>query len=148
MIADSTLHNEKDLAVYIKAKPAFYSLYADGVFQAKLLCKNTGDTALIYPKDSVLALYYTYPAFRSASLIRNAAPAGVCLPGLSKPVYEIFHVRASKVDKLRRAIAFYNKNYGGAFNFKDDFYIRLYFILEKRGKLDYAALQTLALKFT
>jgi len=53
-------------------------------------------------------------------------------------------VHSSKVDKLKRAVGFLNKNAGGAYRFSDDFYTRLYFVLEKKGKLNYPALRNLA----
>jgi hypothetical protein len=50
------------------------------------------------------------------------------------------------VDKLKRALGFLNKNSGGAYRFNDDFYLRLYFILQNRGKLNYPALRALVEK--
>jgi hypothetical protein len=88
-------------------------------------------------------LYYTYPTHRAASAVRHA-PGGAALPGLSRKVNLLFTVHASKVDKLKRAVVFLNKNAGGAYRFGDDFYLRLYCALEARGKLNYPALRNLA----
>jgi hypothetical protein len=100
-----------------------------------------------YEKEALVFLYYTYPAHRAASVIRNV-PGQAALPGLSKKVAVLFTVHASKADKLKRAAGFLNKNANGAYRFADGFYTRLYFILQQRGKLNYQALQSLTEKCT
>ncbi|MDR2489955.1 MAG: hypothetical protein LBD20_00965 [Spirochaetaceae bacterium] len=134
---------DNELVVSIPDVQRFYSLYADGVYARKIYDAGTHATLLAYPKDAALALYYVYPNHRTACLVRNTTDGAHALPGLSKQVSVIFTVRASSVDKLKRALAFLNKHAGGAFRFDDGFYIRLYFILCRRGKLDYAALRKL-----
>jgi hypothetical protein len=131
------------LAITILEKPPFYSLYAEGVFSYKTFDKDARKNIFIYDESALIVLYYTYPTYREACLIRNIH-GDTLLPSLSKKVRVLFSVRASKVDKLRRAIAFLNKNSRGAFSFDDGFYIRLYFILLQRGKLNYVALAQLA----
>ena len=131
-----------ELVIVIPDKTSFHSLYADGVLSRKVYLKESCETLLAYPPGALLFLYYTYPAHRAASCIRNAA-GGAAFPGLSKKVAVLFTVHASKVDKLKRAIGFLNKNAAGAYSFDDDFYLRLYFILEQRGKLNYPALRSL-----
>jgi hypothetical protein len=132
-----------ELVVCIPDKASFYSLYADGQYSRKTYVKDTGQTLIAYPPDAVVFLYYTYPTFRAASVICNA-PGRAALPGLSKKVRLLFTVHASRVDKLKRAAAFLNKNAGGACRFDGGFYTRLYFILRQRGTLNYPALRKLA----
>jgi len=131
-----------ELIITIPDKPSFYSLYADGIFSRKTYDKETGCTYFAYAPNSVVFLFYTYPTHRAVTVIRHC-PGTADLPGLSKKVQVLFTVHASKVDKLRRSIAHLNKHSGGAYLFPDAFYIRLYFILQKRGKLNYIALRRL-----
>jgi hypothetical protein len=132
-----------ELVVVIPDESNFYSLFADGVYSRKTYAKDTGESYFAYPPGSALFLYYTYPTHRAASAVRHA-PGVAALPGLSKKVSLLFTVHASKVDKLKRAVGFLNKNAGGAYRFGDDFYLRLYWILESKGKLCYPALRHLA----
>jgi hypothetical protein len=132
-----------ELVIVIPDKSNFYSLYADGLYSRKTYVKDTGESYFAYPPGSVIFLYYTYPTHRAASAVRFV-PGGASLPGLSRKVNLLFTVHASKVDKLKRAVSFLNKNAGGAYSFGDGFYTRLYFILEKKGKLNYPALRNLA----
>ena len=129
-----------ELVVVIPDTPFFCSLYSDGVFARKVYLKDSGQTLLAYSPGSLLFLYYTYPTHRAASCVRNV-PGSAAFPALSKKVTLLFSVHASKVDKLKRAVSFLNKNACGAYRFDDDFYLRLYFILEQRGKLNYTALR-------
>ena len=135
-----------ELVIIIPDETSFYSLYADGVHSRKVYFKETGETYLSYPPGSVVFLFYTYPNHRAVTCVRNM-PGKVDLPALSKKVTALFTVHASKVDKLKRAIGFLNKNAGGAYQFGDDFYLRLYFVLQQRGKLNYIALRNLAERF-
>jgi len=90
-------------------------------------------------------LYYTYLTYREACVIRYVQDGnGVPLPGLSKNVNVLFRVRASRVDKLKRAAGWLNKHSAGAFAHDDGFYVRLFYILERRGKINYPALSKLA----
>ncbi|MDR2095365.1 MAG: hypothetical protein LBP76_07580 [Treponema sp.] len=132
-----------ELAVIIPTTTSFYTLYADGLFTQKIYEPENARTILYYPEKAVLALYYTYPNHRAASLVRNVPGCSV-LPGLSRPVRLLFTVHASKVDKLKRVLSFLSTHAGGAFSWGDDFYTRLYFLLHRRGKLNYPALRTLA----
>ena len=135
---------QDELIVTILDCPHFYSLYADGVYARKTYSNEAAGTLIAYPANAVLALYYTYPSHRAASVIRNTPDGVHALPGLSKKVTTLFTVHASKVDKLRRALAFLNTHADGAFGFDDGFYTRLYFILCGRGKIDYFSLRSLA----
>ena len=133
-----------ELVVTIPDTNAYYSLYADGLYGRKTYLKESGVTLLAYPPGEAVFLYYTYPTLRAASLIRHEA-GGAALPGLSAPVRLLFTVHASRVDKLKRAVAFLNKHSRiGAYRLSDAFYTRLYFIVSKRGKLSYPALRRLA----
>jgi len=132
-----------ELVVSIPDEFNFFSLYADGAYSRKAYVKDTGESFFAYPPGSVVFLYYTYPAHRAASAVRHA-PGSASLPGLSKKVSLLFTVHASKVDKLKRAVGYLNKNAGGAYRFGDGFYTRLYFILEAKGRLNYLALRNLA----
>lgn len=131
-----------ELVITIPDTSSFYSLYADGLFSRKTYFKESGLTCLAYKPGTVVVLYYTYPAHRAASLIR-VVHGKAELPGLSKKVVVLFTVHASKVDKLRRSIGYLNTHTAGAYSFNDDFYIRLYFMLQRRGKLNYIALRAL-----
>jgi hypothetical protein len=134
------------LLISIPEKPLFYSLYAQGLFDWKSFDRMKEQTVLAYAENAVVVLYYTYPTYREASVIRNSG-AETMLPGLSRKVTVLFSVRASRVDKLRRAVDFLNKNTpGGAYSFDDGFYLRLYFLLLRRGKINYPALKQLAQK--
>jgi hypothetical protein len=133
------------LDVLIPADDSFYTLYADGVFLKKSFDRDSRSTVLSYDENAVVFLYYTYPAHREACAVRNApSDRMAAFPGLSKKVSPLFSVRGSRVDKLKRAAAFLNRNFGGAWSRGDGFYIRLYFLLSQRGRLNYAALRKLA----
>jgi hypothetical protein len=67
------------------------------------------------------------------------------LPGLSKKVLRLFTVKASRIDKLKRAAGWLNMHsFAGAHGFDDGFYTRLVYLLEQRGKINYAALGRLS----
>jgi hypothetical protein len=131
-----------ELVVTIPDRAAFYSLYAEGNHCRKIYLPESGETLLAYPRGAAVILYYTYPAHRAASVIRND-PGQAALPGLSKKVRVLFTVHASGVDKLKRAAAFLHKHAPDE-NRTDDFYTRLYFALLRRGKLNYPSLRRLA----
>ena len=131
-----------ELVITIPDKSSFYSLYADGCFTRKTYLQETGLSLFAYKPGSLVFLFYTYPTHRAASVVRYM-PGNAALPGLSKKVQVLFTVHASRVDKLKRSIGFLNKNAGGAYHYDDDFYIRLYFILLQRGKLNYCSLRKL-----
>ena len=132
-----------ELVITIPDNPSFYSLYADGLFSRKTYIKEIAASLFAYAPGAPVFLYYTYPTHRAASLVRNT-PGNAEFPGLSKRVAVLWTVHASKVDKLKRAVSFLNKHCGSAFNFSNDFYIRLFFILQLRGKLNYISLRRLA----
>jgi hypothetical protein len=136
-----------ELVVTIPDEPSFYSLYADGLYSRKVYHKETGETCLAYPEGSVVFLYYTYPNHRAVTCVRNV-PGKAALPGLSKMVSVLFTVHASRVDKLKRAVGHLNEHAGGAYRFGDDFYLRLWFVLMQRGKLNYVGLRNLAGRFS
>jgi hypothetical protein len=131
------------LTVTVPDNNHFYSLYADGLFSRKSYDRESGVTRLFFDPGAVVFLFYTYPAHREACVIRNAAGPAL-LPGLSKRVSLLFSVHASRVDKLRRAAGFLNAREGGAYSRDDGFYIRLAFIVSRKGKLSYYALRRLA----
>ena len=135
-----------ELVVIIPDESSFYSLYSDGLFSRKVYIKETKETYLSYPEGAVVFLYYTYPNHRAVSCVRNV-PGEADLPGLEKKVKVLFTVHASKVDKLKRAVGHLNKHAGGAYKYGDDFYLRLYFILQQRGKLNYLALRNVSERF-
>jgi hypothetical protein len=129
-----------DLVVTIPERPAFYSLYAQGTYSRKVFVKAQRASLITFPSGSAVCLYYTYPTHREACVIRNTGRGTESLPGLSKKVSVLFTVRASRVDKLRRALGFLKKFRA---SFPDDFYIRLYYIVLLRGKINYPALDHL-----
>jgi hypothetical protein len=130
------------LMVTIPDENRFYSLYSDGLHSWMSYDGRRKATRLVYPENAVVFLYYTYPTHREACVIRNV-PGACSLPGLSKKVFCLFSVHASRVDKLKRAAGFLNKHSGGACVFDDGLYIRLFFIVSQRGKLNYPALHKL-----
>lgn len=136
-----------ELVVSISDEASFYSLYADGLYSRKIYLKETGETLLSYPEGSVLFLYYTYPNHRAVSCVR-VAPGSAAFPGLSRKVSVLFTVHASKVDKLKRAVGHLNKHTGGAYQYGDAFYLRLFLVIQQRGKLNYLALRNLAGRFS
>jgi hypothetical protein len=135
-----------ELIVTIPKNASFYTLYSDGLHCAKTIDVKTSLVSFHYPQNEAVFLYYTYPHHREAFLIRNTENGDVSLPSLSKKVSVLFTARASRVDKLKRAVSFLNVHTKGANLFSDDFYIRLWLILEKKGKLDYPALLGIAEK--
>jgi len=135
-----------ELVITIPDESSFYSLYADGLFSRKLYIKETRETLLAYPEGSVVFLYYTYPNHRAVTCIRNV-PGEAALPALSKKVSVLFTAHASRVDKLKRAIGHLNEHAGGAYQYGDDFYLRLYLFLMQKGKLNYIGLRNLASRF-
>jgi len=133
------------LEIIIPDHNAFYSLYADGFHSWKTYDQQKKHTFIYYAPGSVVVLYYTYITFREACVIRYTQnDNSVILPGLSKKVSVIFRARASRVDKLRRAVGWLKNHSSGAFSHADGFYIRLSYLLEQRGKLNYTALGKLA----
>jgi hypothetical protein len=133
------------LEITIPDRNAFCTLYADGVFLTKTVDRASRAAVLSYGENAVVFLYYTYPSYREACAVRNT-PFGktAAFPGLSKKVLPLFSVRGSGVDRLKRAAGFLNRHSGGAFSWGDGFYIRLWFLLSQRGRLNYAALWNLA----
>jgi hypothetical protein len=128
---------------------AFYTLFAQGPHSWKMYDSAKHASLITYPHNAVVFLYYTYPTYRGACVIRNTVPesGGVLLPGLSGRVAPLFRVQASKVDKLKRAASFLNKHSAGACAFDDGFYTRLFFLLQQRGKINYIALRKLTEKY-
>ena len=124
---------KKTLEAVIPDRQDFFSLFADGPYLRKTRAGES--TVLLFPQGAVIFLYYTYPAFREALAVRNTGE-GILLPGLSGKASVLFRVRASRVDKLRRAVGFVNANFRpDAYSREDGFYTRLAFVLERRGKL-------------
>jgi hypothetical protein len=133
------------LEITIPDLNSFYTLFADGPHAWKTYDRQKKHTLIYYPPGAAVILYYTYPTYREACVIRNSQEdTGVILPGLSKKVSLLFRVRASRVDKLKRAAGWLNKHASGACAHDDGFYARLVYLLEQRGKLNYAALSKLA----
>jgi len=133
------------LEIIIPDYNSFYSLYADGLHSWKTYNQQKKHTYIYYAPGSVVVLYYTYITFREACVIRFIQEDdSVMLPGLSKKVSVLFRARASRVDKLRRAVGWLKNHSSGAFSHTDGFYIRLSYLLEQRGKLNYTALSRLA----
>jgi len=133
------------LEVTIPDYNSFYTLYADGNHSWKTYDTKEQKTLLYYPQDAVLILYYTYATHRVACVVRNTQNnKGTMLPGLSKKVNVLFSVRASRVDKLKRAAGWLGKHTAGAFAHDDGFYTRLVYILEQRGKINYPALRKIS----
>jgi len=131
----------KILKVHIPAEKQFYSLYTDGCY----VNKKTDDTetTCTYLPNSVLFLYYTYPSHRRAYIVRYLPDKTntILLPSLDQPVKIISRCHASKVDKLKKTAGFLNEYYQNAFNFSDSFYLRLHFIIQQRGKINYEAIR-------
>jgi hypothetical protein len=141
------MRNDRDLLIIIPGDPPFYSLYAAGNPLRKVFVKDVAASYLYYAQNAVVALFYTYPSFRAAHIVRNV-PAGKCsFPGLTKKVAPLCSFRASRVDKLRRALGRLGARFNSAFDFPDAFYLRLAFLIEARGKLNYIALDSLARKY-
>jgi len=133
------------LEVTIPDHNSFCTLYADGNHAWKTYDRQIKHTLLYYSPESVVILYYTYVTYREACVIRNVrSDDAVMLPGLSKKVKLLFRVRASRVDKLKRAAGWLKKHSAGAFAHDDGFYTRLFYVLEQRGKINYPALEKLA----
>jgi hypothetical protein len=133
------------LEITIPDRSYFCTLYAEGPHSWKTYDRQKKHTLLYYPPGAAVILYYTYPTYREACVIRNSlADDGVILPGLSKKVSVLFRVRASRVDKLKRVAGWLNKHSLGACAHTDGFYARLVYLLEQRGKINYAALAQLA----
>lgn len=137
------------LEISIHDHNAFYNLYSDGNHSWKTYDKKRQTTLLYYPPGSVILLYYTYRTYREALLIRfERIENGIYLPGLSKKVKLLFRATASRVDKTRRAIGWLKAHTKDAFINSDDFYIRLSYIIEQKGKINYFALKKLAENFS
>jgi len=133
------------LCVTVPDHNLYYTLFADGNHAYKTYDRQEKHTLLYYAPGSVVFLYYTYVTYREACVIRVQENSGdVALPGLSKQIKVLFRVRASRVDKLKRAAGWLNKHSAGAFAHDDGFYIRLFYILEQHGKINYPALSKLA----
>ena len=137
------------LEVTIPDHSSFCTLYSDGNHAWKTYDRQKKHTLIYYPPEAVVFLYYTYPTYREAVVIRNIQDENefshcVTLPGLSKNVKVLFRVRASRVDKLKRAAGWLGKHSPGAFVHDDGFYTRLSYVLEQHGKINYPALGKLA----
>lgn len=134
------------LEITIPDHNSFYTIFSEGKYSWKTYDHLKKHTLLYYPPGAAVILYYTYPTYREACVIRNNGGENtVMLPNLSKKVSVLFRVRSSRVDKLKRA-AFWLNNHSnsGAYGHDDGFYTRLVYILEQRGKLNYAALSKLS----
>jgi hypothetical protein len=132
------------LEITIPDHNSFYTLYSDGILAWKTYDRENKKSLMYYPPGAVVFLYYTYPTRREACVIRySVKDKGILLPGLSKKVTLLFDVAASRVDKLKRAASWLNKHSSGAYFHDDGFYIRLYYILLQRGKINYPALNNL-----
>jgi len=124
----------------------FYTLYSEGIHSFKTYDKVNNQTLIYYAPGSVIVLYYTYITFREAVVVRFEQDDNkmTALPGLDKKVTLLFRVKASKVDKLKRVVAWLNNHANGAYTHSDGFYLRLSFLLAQRGaKPDYPALSKL-----
>jgi len=134
------------LEVTIPDFNSFFSLFADGNHSWKTYDRQKKHNLIYYPPQAVVILYYTYPTYREACVIRNVQDNNsVTLPGLSKKVNVLFRTRASRVDKLKRAAGWLNKHSAfTAYGYDDGFYVRLGFLLQQRGKINYPALFKLA----
>jgi len=134
------------LEVSVSDRNSFYTLFADGNHSWKTYDRQKQRTLLYYPPQSVVFLFYTYATYREACVIRNSQDGNsLSLPGLSKKVSVLFRVRASRVDKLKRAAGWLNKHSAfTAYGHDDGFYVRLCYLLESRGKINYPALGRLA----
>jgi len=132
------------LEVTVSDYNSFCTLYADGNHAWKTYDRQKKCTLLYYPPGAAVFLYYTYVTYREACVIRNVQnDNSVSLFGLSKKVNILFRVRASRVDKLKRAAGWLNKHSSDAFAHDDGFYTRLSYVLEQRGKINYPALSKL-----
>lgn len=126
------------LHIHIPEKNTFYSLYADGVYSEKKVAFD--GTAFTYFPEELVFLYYTYPAHRRAFAVRynNSAKDTVLLPGLSERVSVLIRCHASKVDKLKKSISFLTAHFTQSpFSLPDEFYVRLHFIIQQQGNVDY-----------
>lgn len=130
------------LDIIIPDKNSFFSLYSYGEHLRKVYVKEKCITIITYEENSIVYLFYTYPTHREACIIRNSPGPGTLLPNLSKKISLLFSVQASKVDKLHRAFNYLNKR-GLAYSLPDSFYLRLFYILSQKGKINYAALREL-----
>jgi hypothetical protein len=126
----------------------FYRLCVDGGSTQKELDKSGSITKLFFSRGEAVFLYYTYPTHRRVYLIRNDLSAGIYpLPGLSKKVSVLFTQYASKVDKVKKTVAYLNACKGGAYRFSNLFYYRLDVILKKKGPVNYLELDALCEAF-
>ena len=122
---------------------SFYTLYVYGAYGGKR--EVPGGTDFDFIGNSLLVLYYTYPAHRRAYIVRytDADGGNIELPGLSCPVRKIICVYASKVDKLKKALSYIGEHYFSPLNLPDLFYVRLERLLLRKGKIDYSAIKNL-----
>ena len=121
---------------------SFYTLYVYGAYGGKREVPDGTDFDFI--SNSLLVLYYTYPAHRRAYIVRfTAGGNNIELPGLSRPVKKIICVYASKVDKLKKALSYIGEHYFSPLILPDLFYVRLERLLLRKGKIDYPAIKNL-----
>ncbi|GMO55782.1 MAG: hypothetical protein Ta2C_10990 [Candidatus Endomicrobiellum trichonymphae] len=132
------------LVITINDANNFFSLYADGDLSEKHYDKESGITELTYDDNAIIFLYYTYPTHRRVYCVRNCEDGEqTLLPGLSKKVNVIFKQIASRVDKTRRAAAFLREHRGSAYKYTDEFYTRLSFLIDQKGKINYSSIEKL-----
>lgn len=134
----------KELAIEIPEFNSYYRLYAEGPHTGKRYIRSRGVTRLVYPEDSVIFLYYSYPAYREAVVVRNSAEGGIELPSVLGPARPLFRAEASAAGRLKKAAEYLDENYGSAYGFSDGFYVRLHFLLQKGGPLSGRELDALA----
>jgi hypothetical protein len=135
------------LTAEIRDENPYCSLYSDGLYAWKTRDEAKKATLISYSPGSVLFLYYTYPAHREAACVRYVpeSETAEAYPCLDRKVETLFTVGASRVDKLRRAVGYINKNCSpAAYRRSDAFFCRLYNLILRHGKLNYAALTLLA----
>jgi hypothetical protein len=130
------------MLVDIPATPQFYTLYADGCEET--MVHTPIGAQLIYPHQSIVFLYYTFPAHRRVYCIRNTGIGAKELPGVSCPVSILFKQYASRVDKTKKAVSYLREHYPDiAFSLSDAFYTRLGLLLLEKGKISYSSLDYL-----
>ncbi len=132
------------IEILVPNEKNFYTLYSDGLETFKQAVPS--GTLFTYPPKSIIILYYTYPTHRRAYVVRYVESPNtqlITLPGVSLPVKELIRVHASKVDKLKKSISYLKEHTHNVYQLSDSFFIRLHYLLQKKGKVNYESLKAL-----
>jgi len=117
-----------------------FSLFVEGVYE-----KQENEIDFYLSEGYKAVLYYTYPKYRKAFLVRPSLPgeASQYLPNVEGGLIVLGEFQRSKVDKIKKALSFLRTKEDVIKTLKrnDLFFRKLGFVLQAKGRLDYVLLE-------